>query len=397
MRGLEADVHEISADLRERCLDQLYELGIEKVLIWGYKYQHTYHFIHLAFFRAFEWLCADTDVQVTWLDHRDDFPPETGAKTLVLTMMDPPRIDEPIRIDPSTVLWIHKSGEQPEWYERYLDAHAQGRVLFYDEFRRMRRYRAESTYPLFRKLTSTLLAQSGEEQLPVVADHDVPLHWHVPSLGQVTMTWGSDLLPHEIADRVALVPELVGTQAASDEVSWVGSVWNPNYELMADFAVLCQSQQLRYLQYGEYVIDEFVEALRKRGLQPDEIVHKRYISVEENVEITARSRFAPAIQGTNQLASDNSASYVPCRLYKNMSYGGLGMSNNETARLLFGDLVAVQQDLGALLEDGYRLASDRSVGERIVEGMRQVAANHTYLSRIDLLLRATLARRAYCV
>ncbi|BAN03336.1 hypothetical protein [Ilumatobacter coccineus] len=376
--------------LEDECAELIRQLGIKNILIWGYRNRHTYHFIHQGFFRAFQWLSNATGVNVEWRDDTEDFTP-VGPSTLILTMMNQPRIDEKVELASDSLLWIHKSGEPVEHYSRFMDAHGRGQVLFYDEFRRHRDYDANDVYPVLKPVLARV-----DPPVPVIYDPNSQLHWYVPSIGQATLTWGTDLLPHEVLARRDELTDLMRLRASARKVCWVGSVWKPNYERMAAVVEECETRGMHFVQYGNFVIPEFSEALKERGLDPSRVINKRYVPLEENVDLVGAAVLAPAIQGDNQLSTDGSPSYVPCRLYKNISYGQLGVSNNPTSELLFGDLVVHGSEMGELIEASSEALGADDLEDRIVESMEVVALEHTYISRIHFLLEASLARREYC-
>ena len=59
------------------------------------------------------------------------------------------------------------------------------------------------------------------------------------------------------------------------------------------------------------------------------------MTIEENVKLIQESILAPAIQTDWQVENG----YIPCRIFKNISYGKMGVTNNPTVNKLFNDKI----------------------------------------------------------
>lgn len=107
---------------------------------------------------------------------------------------------------------------------------------------------------------------------------------------------------------------------------------------------------------------------------------KNPVSFETNYKLVRESLLAPAIQGKWQI--DNN--YPPCRLFKNISYGNIGISNNKLANDIFDGGLLYDDDTEALF---YKSIEYLSVDRRdeIKSQMMNVWNNHTYISRIKTI------------
>jgi len=108
--------------------------------------------------------------------------------------------------------------------------------------------------------------------------------------------------------------------------------------------------------------------------------------VEENVRLIQESYIAPAIN----IPYQTEVGYIPCRIFKNISYGQFGVTNSSAVYDFFKGRVIYNSD-------PYRLFYDAR--ERLPEVplsllhslMDEVAKKHTYLNKIDALMKS--ARR----
>jgi len=163
--------------------------------------------------------------------------------------------------------------------------------------------------------------------------------------------WGTDLLPHEIE---ANKPSRV-FNSESKVINYVG----------------CSAAE-----WGE-VLKPFSQAACEDG-----IIFRTLsgVSHEDHVRLIRESHMAPAIN----IPYQTQVGYIPCRVFKNISYGQYPVTNNPEVSKLFFNAV---WDIDAKFL--YHLA--RSVLPYIQLGslhemMDDVAKNHTYLNKIDALL-----------
>lgn len=77
--------------------------------------------------------------------------------------------------------------------------------------------------------------------------------------------------------------------------------------------------------------------------------------------------------------------YLPCRIFKNISYGRLTGTNSPNVKKIFGDYVVFEQDLSKLY---YKImeAEEKISLKQIKDGIKYVKENHTYINRINNIL-----------
>lgn len=166
------------------------------------------------------------------------------------------------------------------------------------------------------------------------------------------MMWATDLLPDEI----------VFQETERTNISWwVGTMGEGKFGNMNE-------------------LNGFKRACRENGI---EFRHANNLSIEENRSKIRESYMAPAIVGTWQ----KEKGYVPCRIFKNMSYGQIGLTNSLSTKKVLGDHVAYADDEYELFRLGQEAIMSENYKTRLVDGMNFVRENHTYINRINTILK----------
>lgn len=165
--------------------------------------------------------------------------------------------------------------------------------------------------------------------------------------------WGTDLLAEEFYDPVF--------NLGAEECCFVGAIWDDNG--------LGNAQ----------MIPELTAALERRRLT---FTHLTQVSDEANIAAVRRSRIAPAIAGGWQVSKN----YMPCRVFKNVSYGQLAVTNVPRFHDLFGDSFVWGDTLDEIVGAAIDLTG-RSYVERVRE-QQAVVARYTYRESLSSIARA---------
>ena len=179
----------------------------------------------------------------------------------------------------------------------------------------------------------------------------------------IYMPWATDLLPNEIEIIKKKMLEIA--EVKKRIAIFVGSVGggtfgnNSNIEL---FQKACEENGIPFIATGLYT----------SGI----------ISTEENISSIYNSYMAPAIQGDWQCEKG----YIPCRIFKNISYGALGITNSKTVWELFNKRIVYNADTYQLFFDARDRLNTITLEEQF-QLMDFVKEKHTYLSRIEHLLQ----------
>ncbi|MEM7679191.1 MAG: hypothetical protein AAF449_24700 [Myxococcota bacterium] len=308
-------------------------------------------------------IVRDTDIEVTWIDNNDRIDAALLADAMVFGNMSPEHPDYllPLRNDAFYVM--HDHAPIKGFRKRYRAIQEQGRATFYEVFRRR---------------PDDHEAVDGE-----------PFHFRSIEAANQVIIWGTDLLPDEIEDNVTLLQHAPREKRRA--VVFVGTVWRRNYPDMADLARAAADRDLVFDQYGRH----FAEAP-----WPDDrrvCLHPYPVPLLENIRLVREALIAPAVQGRSQMQNDDDVgNYIPCRIFKNISYGAEGATNNRTVYDLFDGDIPFSTDLGELLDLALARADGADRKDRLHAQMRRVAAHHTYINRIHTLLAFARQRYEHC-
>ena len=77
---------------------------------------------------------------------------------------------------------------------------------------------------------------------------------------------------------------------------------------------------------------------------------------------------------------------MPCRLFKNISYGQLGISNVARAKEFFGDAVVVGSKISALVDQALAIAPRER--KAMLAEQQRIIANQTYAHKLANIARA---------
>jgi len=299
-----------------------HNLPFNKVIIWGHKlHSHTHSYIHWGFYRAFKHLGYETH----WLDNHDSLAEIDLSNSLFLTEG---QVDARIPVRDDCLYMIHNCTQ-----EKYVKALAEGRCMIFQVYTHDCLKRNEI------KLDNCIFCDQQHTTL------------YIP--------WATDLLPYEIDAIKQQVPHIHKENA----IYFVGTVWSGffgNDNKLHRFADACQENNI---------------ALETAGGR------KKKVSMEENIELIQKSYMAPALQGEWQCENG----YIPCRIFKNISYGQFGITNSKAVYDLFEGKIVYNADPYQLFYDAKEKIDNLDINE-LYELMDVVRDKHTYLNRIETLL-----------
>lgn len=165
--------------------------------------------------------------------------------------------------------------------------------------------------------------------------------------------WATDLLPNEInlKDKLNFSNNRI--------VYWVGSIWN---------------------DYGQGNTNE-IEELKKSLLNRNISFEQKSAEFSGNKEIINQSYISPALQGKWQCEKG----YIPCRIFKNISYGEFGITNSKYVSELFNDSIVYDSNIDNMIEKSLE-TRDKITLDGLNKQIKFVKENHTYINRIKNIL-----------
>ncbi len=166
--------------------------------------------------------------------------------------------------------------------------------------------------------------------------------------------WGTDLLVSEFKKPV---------YNKNRFVFWIGSIWNN------------ATNQGNILQ-----IQKLKEVLRAYSIR---FIQLRFIPDMLNIFFIRRSRIAPAIAGQYQV----DINYLPCRVFKNISYGQLGITNVQKFTDILGSDYIIQDKKPLEQVITNVLHMDKNTYMKEVKRQQKSIATYTYKESIEYILR----------
>ncbi len=310
----------------------------EKVVIWGHKlHSHTHSYIHNGFFVAFKHLGYPT----YWFDDKDDVSNFDFSNSLFLTEG---QVDEriPLRDDCQYILHYCRTTK----YDHLIANRQCVTMQVYNNA--LYNFNADG---------SPIPGSQPDRSTLINFDPCVLLD---PIGKRVYMPWATDLLPHEIEQIQKELP----TIHRGKTIYWVGSIGGGAFGNGKE-------------------IDAFKNAAAQHRIK---FIHKdpwsKGISPEENLKLIQKSYIAPAIVGQWQ----NQVGYIPCRIFKNISYGQMGVTNSATVQELFQGKLIFNTDTYQLFNDAEDRLRTFPLTE-VYELMDIVKNHHTYVNRINAILK----------
>lgn len=172
----------------------------------------------------------------------------------------------------------------------------------------------------------------------------------------IFMPWATDLLPEEINNVISRLDDIERNESKK-VINFVGMILGHWYELKDE----CSKHGIEFRECGGF--------------------SGRNVSMEKNIELIQQSYVSPALQEKWQV--DNG--YIPCRIFKNISYGKIGGTNNPTVYELFNKEIPYNSNIRQLFynEVDYKKNLTR---EKKIKLMEFVRDNHTYINRINNIL-----------
>lgn len=300
-----------------------------QIVIWGYpKNSHTHSYIHEAYYKAFQRLGYTT----YWLNNNSDTSNFDFSETLFLTSGDVESAGIPIRKDC--------------WYITH-----------------------NCPWEKFKEVRSRLVNTQ-------VLTKNVPLLKTVEKINEYTyieditvyQPWATNLLPEEIDATAVIKPE-------SKEINYVGTVADMGYSNVGNclrrFSEGCAEDGIKVVVYGGYTPGSF------SGSNISSV--PGFVDDAEHLRLLKRSAYAPQFCGDFQL----DIGYIPCRIFKNISYGHHGLTNSPYVNDLFDGQLIFDSD-GYNLYTKARSSISNTATEKL---MKLIRDKHTFINRVETILK----------
>ncbi len=294
--------------------------AFERVIIWGHKlHSHTHSYVHYGFHKAFKHL----GYEVHWLDNDDDISEINFANSLFITEH---QVDQNMPLRDDSYYVVHNSSNSK-----------------FDFIKQLNHYISIRTYHDINLKSDTL-----QEVEPYIY-YDIPK-------STLVCPWATDLLPSEIEEQKKL---LLNPQKRNHfEIYWVGTIGDGeggNIHQISPFIEACKKNHVKFIHSSPW---------------------GNPISFDENRKLIQKSYMAPTICGAWQVKNG----YIPCRIFKNISYGKIGVTNSQRVYELFQKKIVYNEDTHQLFYDAKKALKNFDQSQ-MLELMDFVKEHHTYLNR----------------
>lgn len=299
-----------------------------KLVMWGFKNSyHTNSHILEGFYRAAKFIGRES----YWLDHSSDLTGIDFSNSLFITEHQAVLPGTPVR-DDCFYLCHNLYGGSPVANELLKNAN-------------------KAHFGVY-----TLHYYNDHGRMELFDNGYMPVY---PERRCLDLLWATDLLPHEIEANKS---KAVLWNPGSATVNWIGS----GRRTLEAFARACKDNSVGFNLHSSW--------------------DNHIVTVEDNVRLIQESRFAPTIVDDYQLTHP----YVPCRIFKNISYGHFALTNSSCVQQFLRDsgrTCVYHPDSYQLYSEASRWLPQQSIAE-LHAAMDWVAAKHTYVNRTQEVLRA---------
>ena len=182
------------------------------------------------------------------------------------------------------------------------------------------------------------------------------VNYRIDDFDKVYIGWATNLMPNEIDENDVYYPR-------SNNVYFLGSISNDgrysNIHLIEEFANECRKNNI------EFILNNF---------SANQLSEKDYIRLSKESLLGFDIRCQADVEWGR----------ISCRLYKNMSYGHLGMTNCYEAYKELDEHCIYNESASGLFYDAMAKKDDY---EFIMDSLKYIRNYHTYVNRVQSLLK----------
>ncbi len=317
-----------------------------KVIIWGYKENsHTHHFIHEAFFNTFKFLGYD----VYWFDDKN-YPSDFNWNNCLFWTEG--FADKNIPLNSNSVYFVHVCPDPC----KYLNANVKKfiDVRYNNKWHHDHVYSYTMNKEKMQKIGACVyLEESSKQQIFLKNDY---ISKAMSDYDKLYISWATHLLPNQINFDDIYFPR-------QNKIYFCGNLTpNGRCENLSSFMPFiyeCEKNNIEFIHNDPF--------------------QKPLSSFEVEMR-TKNSLLGVDIRGPEHLKNG----YVPCRVFKSISFGHLGITNSQNVyEELEGNCIH-NSDTAELFYDSFWMRFDYNF---IKTSMLYVKENHTYINRINSILK----------
>ncbi len=201
--------------------------------------------------------------------------------------------------------------------------------------------------------------------------------------GCLYQPWGTDLMPDEIDSS-----SVVKFNPKIKKINYIGTIWGDNRPLIDNFASEAKRNGIHFKNYSSghipYIYGEnsINYILRKITNKVVRNFNKNRIDDRLARELAKGSLISPDIRNMHH----KNVGYIPCRTFKNISYGMLPGTNSKCVNLFFENLLPYSESEAELFHKNIAECMKLDYMEKMQYLMNSVKEKHTYMSRAKQIL-----------
>lgn len=191
------------------------------------------------------------------------------------------------------------------------------------------------------------------------------------------MPWATDILPEEIDENIKnlKLKQFYDKTILTDVTGVTGVTGDEKTN---------KNEAIFLGSYGDGIFGNSneIDLFKKRCNELNiDFIRVSSLSIEQSksIEIIKSAFIAPCIVGTWQ----KDQGYIPCRIFKNISYGHLGVTNSKNAYEIIDKLCVYNENEDELVDYALQKINDL---ELIKKSMELVRDKHTYINRIQSII-----------
>lgn len=324
-----------------------------KVIIWGYdKNNHTQYYIHWAWFRTFKHLGFDT----FWFT--DEEHPKDFDYSNCLFIAEGYR-DNNIPLNKNSVYFVNFLINPKKYIEagvRVIDIKLNVSEINDCNYN----YNLDKTKTV--KVGNCAFYESNS------TDDNLSDQFKkgIKGYESLYLSWATHLFPEEIN----LEDRFINRE---NKIYWTGSIGESNHKEINNFRTVISENKIEFIHINPWY---------------------NPVSSDDLKILTQKSFMAPDLRGSAFRANQNGKpdtganhkmiGYLPCRIFKNISFGQLGITNSKAVYELFDGNLIYNDDEYQLFHDAIPELKNYNL---IKDQMLYVKENHTYVDRIQSLIK----------
>ena len=329
------------------------KINFNRVVIWGHPINtHNHSYIQYGWFKAFKYLGYDT----YWYDD-NGYPSDIDyTNTLFISEGS---ADKNIPINDSSIYCIYNTINP----KKYINANA--RLI---DLRPNVSHINDDIYifNLDEKSVDNISDIVFYEKNSTDRDLNPRLRHHtLLNYEAIYLAWASDLLPDEINIDDINIPA-----NKPHESYFIGNIHDGNIKEMKKYMNSCSKKGIKFVHINSDNPTSF-ETFKNK-------IQHSYVTVD-----IRGSGNSEMLKINNNGTNHKDIGFISCRIFKNISYGKLGITNCPRAKKLFGDNIIVEENEDNMVETYLKYNNY----EYIKKQMIWVRDNHTYINRISDLLK----------